>query len=142
MIRKMTERDVPGVHKLEVECFSMPWSEMSLKKEVNNEQSLFYVCEEDGEIIGYAGMYLICDEGDIANVAVSSKYRGRKIATEILKKMFEDAKTRGVDKFTLEVRKSNSVAIGLYERLGFIAEGSRKNFYTNPTEDGLIMWRR
>lgn len=142
MIRKMTERDVPGVHKLELECFSAPWSEMSLKKEVNNEQSLFYVCEEDGEIAGYAGMYLICDEGDITNVAVSEKYRGRKIATEILKKMFEDAKTRGVHKFTLEVRKSNSVAIGLYERLGFAAEGCRKNFYTDPAEDGLIMWKR
>lgn len=138
----MESRDVQAVHQLEKECFSLPWSEKSLEKEVNNKQSLFCVWEENDKITAYAGMYYVCGEGDITNVAVTEQSRHRGIARNLLLEMFEISHTAGISEFTLEVRESNRTAINLYERLGFKTEGTRKNFYDNPKEDGLIMWKR
>lgn len=142
MVRKMRMEDIEAVHELEIQCFSTPWSKESLAKEVDNDSSMFFVYEDNGEILGYAGMYLIIDEGDITNVAVSVKHRRKGIAGEILRQLFSKASEKGIKSFTLEVRKSNLGAISLYEAMGFVTEGCRKNFYDNPKEDGLIMWRR
>ena len=60
----------------------------------------------------------------------------------MLLKLMEEGYRMGVEAFTLEVRKSNEAAIHLYEKLGFVTEGIRKNFYEEPTEDALIMWKR
>ena len=77
MIRLMESKDIEGVAELEKEFFSMPWSAASLQKELDNENSIFCVCEMDGTIVGYAGLYLVPPEGDITNVAVTALYRGR-----------------------------------------------------------------
>lgn len=138
----MENRDVEVVHQLEQECFSMPWSEQSLSKEVDNPQSLFYVYEENEKILAYMGMYCIGYEGDITNVAVTTSERHKGIGRELLSKVLEEAETKGLTEFTLEVRESNKAAISLYESLGFKTEGVRKNFYDNPKENGLIMWKR
>lgn len=142
MIRLMQTKDIEQVAELEKECFSMPWSESLLQKEVDNENSLFCVCDIDSRIAGYAGMYFIPPEADIANVAVTKDFRGRGIAGDILTFMFDKAGESGITEFTLEVRISNASAIKLYERLGFQNEGIRKNFYDNPKEDACIMWKR
>ncbi len=71
MIRKMEHRDIKFVAQLEQQCFSRPWSEQSLQQEVDNQNSLFLVYAEKQEIIGYIGMYLIIDEADITNIAIS-----------------------------------------------------------------------
>lgn len=141
MVRKMNSRDIASVHQLEKECFSRPWSENSLLNEVDKENSVFLVYEIDREVVGYGGMYLVIDEGDITNIAVSANHRRKGVAEEILTEMFDIAVKRGIVSFTLEVRKSNKAAISLYEKLGFKEEGCRKNFYDNPTEDGIIMWK-
>lgn len=142
MIRQMEIKDVEQVAELEQECFAEPWSKASLEKEVDNDGSLFCVCEIENRIVGYAGMYLIPPEGDITNVAVTEEYRGRGIAGDILAYMFDRAGTLGIMEFTLEVRVSNIPAIKLYEKLGFYSEGIRKNFYDVPKEDANIMWKR
>ncbi len=142
MIRKINYDDIEAVAQLEIECFSHPWSKESLKKEVENVNSLFLVYEIEQKIIGYIGMYLIVDEADITNIAITKSYRGkgcgRKLLMEAIKQVF-------IDKYqaiTLEVRESNQTAIHLYEETGFEIEGVRKNFYDNPTENALIMWKR
>lgn len=142
MVRQMKLKDIPNVAELERECFSMPWSERSLLKEVDNQDSLFLVKEQKGKVVGYVGMYYVYPEGDITNVAVAKDYRGKGIATELLEQAFLIAGTREITEFTLEVRVSNTAAIRLYERLGFKEEGIRKNFYDNPEEDAVIMWKR
>lgn len=142
MIRKMEHRDIKSVAQLEKESFSRPWSEQSLEKEVDNPNSFFLVYEEKKEIIGYMGMYLIIDEADITNIAISEIYRGkgygRKLLMEAVNQIFE----KGYQAVTLEVRKSNETAVHLYEKAGFQIEGERKNFYESPTEDAFIMWKR
>ncbi|MDE7432825.1 MAG: ribosomal protein S18-alanine N-acetyltransferase [Lachnospiraceae bacterium] len=142
MIRLMEIRDIEQVAKLERECFSTPWSEESLKKEIENMNSIFCVCEIENRIVGYAGMYLTPPEGSITNIAVTEKYRGRGIAGGILEFMFSKANLEGITEFTLEVRMSNHSAINLYKRYGFLCEGIRKNFYAAPQEDAYIMWKR
>lgn len=142
MIRIMQDKDVKEVALLEKECFSMPWTEASIKKEIENKDSLFCVCEIDERIVGYAGMYYAYPEGDITNVAVTNEYRGRGIARKILTFMFEEAVKDGVIEYTLEVRVGNKKAIHLYETLGFLNAGVRKNFYDNPKEDAIIMWKK
>lgn len=138
----MENKDVKVIYKLEEECFSVPWSEKSIAKEVDNLQSLFCVYEEADEVVAYAGMYLIGNEGDITNVAVRGDFRRCGIGRRLLSEMFEIARKEGISEFTLEVRESNNAAIKLYEKLGFRTEGVRKNFYDKPKENALIMWKR
>lgn len=140
--RKMQESDVSKIADIEEENFSIPWSEASLLKEVNNENSLFVAAEFEGNIAGYAGMYLIGTEGDITNVVVSHIYRRNGIASAIIEYIVEYAKSVGITDLTLEVRAGNTAAIKLYEKYGFESEGIRPGFYDFPKEDALIMWLR
>ena len=87
-------------------------------------------------------MHFIIDEGYITNIAVSENYRRNGIATTLLKKVYKFAKEQELSFLSLEVRKSNDVAIRFYEREGFDIEGERIDFYSNPVEDGYIMTKR
>jgi ribosomal-protein-alanine N-acetyltransferase len=139
--RKMKAEDVPRVASIEKEVFSMPWSEQSFQDSLNNRDTLYLVAEEEGEIYGYIGMYISFEIGTISNVVVSPHHRRKGIAKELLTKLMDLSKERGVESVTLEVRESNAPAIGLYETAGFVNEGVRKNFYQKPTEHAIIMWK-
>ena len=134
--------DILKLAEIEKESFRIPWSEKSLLKEMANENSIFTVAEYNGEIAGYAGLYLIGEEGDITNVVVSSFYRRKGIASAIMQHMINRAKMKGIKDITLEVRKGNDAAIHLYEKYGFVSAGIRPGFYDFPKEDALIMWLR
>lgn len=142
MIRRMEPSDIHSVGGLEKKYFSVPWSEDGLLESLNLENYLFFVVEEDGEVIGYAGLSQILDEGDITNVVIDERYRGRGLGRELLENLLAAGSGQGVNAFTLEVRVSNEAAVRLYESLGFEAEGIRKGFYEKPLEDALIMWKR
>ncbi len=142
MIRKMNHKDIEFVAQLEKECFSRPWSEQSLKKETDNPNSLFLVYEENQKIIGYIGLYLIVEEADITNIAISESYRGKGYGRKLLAEAMNQVFLKDYHAVTLEVRRSNLAAIHLYQSMGFQVEGIRKNFYDFPTEDAYIMWKR
>lgn len=142
--RRMLPEDAEGVEKVEKSCFSMPWSRQSFWEEAAKEDAcyLLAVDEEGGseQIIGYAGMWLVFGEGQITNVALLPKYRGRGIAGLLLKKMIETAKINDISSITLEVRPSNEKAIRLYEKFGFKSVGRRPHYYLDNNEDAEIMW--
>lgn len=142
MIRRMEASDIPSVADLEKMYFSVPWSEAGLLESLNMENYLFLVVEEAGEIAGYAGLSVILDEGDITNIVINERYRGRGLGRELLERLLEAGAGRGANAFTLEVRVSNEAAIQLYKSMGFEEEGIRKGFYEKPKEDALIMWKR
>lgn len=142
MIRRMRESDLEGAVRLEEQCFSAPWTRAQLEESLQNGQYLFLVAEEDGQVVGYAGLLRVMDEGDITNVAVDEEYRGKGLGARLMTALLEEGKNCGIKEFTLEVRVSNQRAIRLYERLGFVQEGVRKRFYERPVEDALIMWKR
>ena len=107
----------------------------------SNPRAFYIVAELDGEVVGYAGLWIIGDEGHITNVAVKPGFRNRKIGEGIFGVMIDFTSGEGIAHHTLEVRKSNVPAINLYEKFGFRTEGVRKKYYQNNGEDALIMWR-
>ncbi len=140
--RKMRAEDVPFISRLEEETFSMPWSADSFLQMIEKEDTAYFVAEEDGRLLGGCGLLLIAGEGNITNVAVSPVARRRGVATGLLTNLISEGDRAGLTAYTLEVRVSNAAAIGLYEKLGFVSEGIRPNFYEKPTEDAMIMWKR
>ena len=139
LIRKMNEADVPAVAELEKACFSMPWSENSIRSELENELSLWLVAELDGKVCGYVGSQTVLDESDVMNVAVADCARGHGIGSALMRELMAQLRAEGSEKLTLEVRDSNLPARGLYAKLGFAEVGVRKNYYRDPKEDALIL---
>ena len=136
-IVKMSSEHIPCISLLEKECFSSPWSENALFEELKNENSYFLVAFSD-TVLGYIGVQEICGEAYITNVAVFGKYRKHGIGKKLLQAAADGAKERECDFITLEVRESNKAAISLYESENFKLAGIRKNFYSSPTENGVI----
>ena len=127
-----------AVHELEVLCFSNPWSEQALGHLLENG-NFGIVAEENGKICAYVGLVSALDEGEITNVATHPDFRRRGYARAVLLALIDEAKRRGLCRVSLEVRESNTGARALYESLGFALCGRRKNFYSRPREDGLIL---
>lgn len=143
-IREMTLEDVDRVCELEEMAFSMPWHKESFVEMIENKDALYLVADDEyAGVIGCCGVRSIVGEGDITNVVVYPDFRKKGVAYEMLSQLLlRGEKDFGIKEFTLEVRYSNMGAIHLYEKLGFLSEGVRKNFYEEPLEDALIMWKR
>ncbi len=141
-ILPMTKEDIPYIAELERECFSTPWSEKSLTEELKNENAVFFTAKKTGETVGYMGMHCVLDECYIANVAVSKKHRRKGVGRLLLKYAEEKAREKECSFISLEVRISNESAIYLYESEGYKKVGERKNFYSEPTENALIMTKQ
>lgn len=135
----MTSGQLEDVYIIETECFSHPWSKQSLEEELNNETSLFLVAKEENEVIGYIGMSIVIDEGYIFNVAVRESYRNKGVATALINELVTYSKKNNFSFITLEVRESNLPAISLYSKFGFIKAGERKDYYSNPKENAILM---
>lgn len=141
-IRKMTKADAPFMAQIEADTFSDPWSLESFLKEAETEGHTYIVAEaEDGTLAGYCGCWNVAGEGQIFNVAVRRELRGGGIGRKLMTELLRLGEADGITAFTLEVRAGNTPAIQLYHSLGFTDAGIRKNFYDNPTEDAIIMWR-
>ena len=130
------------LERLERICFSRPWSRRMLGEELENQCAAFLVAEdEQGTVLGYAGLLVMMDEGYITNVAVFPEYRRLGVAAKIIDVYMNFAKANDLAFLTLEVRPGNAAAIALYQRFGFEEVGRRKNYYDLPKEDALILTR-
>ncbi len=139
-IEKMREEHIKDIAALEKECFSQPWSEGSLREELHKDNSNFLVAlTEDALVVGYIGFNFVLDEGYITNIAVAPKFRRCGIAQNLLNKIIAFAQSQRLSFISLEVRASNAAAISLYEKFGFKEAGLRRNFYTLPQENAVIM---
>lgn len=138
----MREEDLGAVTAIEKDSFSAPWSLQGFRSSLGNSATMYLSALVDGEIVGYCGLLLILDEGDITNVAVREDFRNRGVGKKMLTELLRRAGERGARAFTLEARKSNEAALALYRGLGFESVGLRKNFYEDPREDAVIMWKR
>jgi len=141
-IRRMAERDLAGLAGVEARCFSIPWSRGMLEEELANPGALYLVAERDGELIGYAGAWIIFEEGHITNLAVDPSARRTGVGKTLLAALIEGLRGAGVHSATLEVRRGNAPAITLYRSFGFSVEGVRRGYYSDNNEDALIMWAR
>ena len=135
----MTADHVSQVAALEAVCFHDPWSEKSVASELTNPLSLWLVALEGDRVAGYVGSQSVLGESDMMNVAVHPDYRRQGIAEQLCLALVEALKEKGNRCLTLEVRASNEPAKALYEKLGFLQIGLRKNYYRNPRENALIL---
>ena len=136
---KMTMEDTAHIALLDKECFAIPWSEDSFRAEMENVFATYIVAKDEDKCIGYCGFWQAYDEGDITNVAVDTDYRRQHIGSRLIEEMIRRAKNMKLELLTLEVRRSNIAAQGLYEKYGFEVIGERKAYYSDNREDALIM---
>ena len=138
-IVSMNSSHITTLAELEKQCFSSPWSSASLAEELENPVAHFLVALFGNEAVGYIGVQEIVGECYITSIAVAPEHRRNGIARALLSAAETGAKERNCDFITLEVRPSNVAAITLYEKNGYEAAGERKDFYTKPLENALIM---
>lgn len=138
-ILDMRETDVPSVAALEKNCFSTPWSENSIRSELQNEWAIWLVALDGDTLAGYLGVQYGPDGGDIMTVATAPAFRGKGVGKQLIVAMAERLKAKKLQWLTLEVRPSNASAIGLYTALGFRQVGRRPRYYQHPTEDAVLM---
>lgn len=142
-VRNMNILDIDDVMNVETQCFTIGWSKESFEYEMKeNNKALYVIAEYQGTLLGYAGLWKILDEGHITNIAVLKDFRKNGIATLMLNTLLDLAQKDSVNSFTLEVKKTNNVAISLYQNLGFEACGVRKGYYKDTNDDAIIMWKR
>jgi ribosomal-protein-alanine acetyltransferase len=139
-VRRATIEDAKEIFAIEMECFSVPWSLDSIETELLNEdKKLYYVIEDTNGVVGYAGAWLVYDEGQITNIAIRPSARRQGFGAKLTSALIEECFKRGMHEIFLEVRISNLSALSLYRKLGFTVKGMRKNYYSEPKEDAYIM---
>ena len=124
---------------IEKECFSEPWSAESILESYNFNTAFFAAIGDGGVLEGYIGVQNIAGEAFITDLAVKKEYRRRGVGNALLQRAMEYCRASKLGKISLEVRKSNNAAVKLYSAVGFKTVGERKNFYSFPREDALIM---
>jgi ribosomal-protein-alanine N-acetyltransferase len=142
-IRRLELRDLNAIERIERDSYRTPWSRSMFAGELAKPSSLSLgaFAPETGALLGFLIISRYVDAWHVMNLAVAPDQRRRRIAANLLDRLFE--LTAGEDRrgYTLEVRVSNDVAIRLYEQAGFRARGIRRGYYTDNREDALIMWR-
>lgn len=139
-VRRAMIEDAKEIFAIEMECFSVPWSLDSIETELLNEdKKLYYVVEDANGVVGYAGAWLVYDEGQITNIAMRPSARRQGFGAKLTSALIEECFKRGMHEIFLEVRISNLSALSLYRQLGFTVKGMRKNYYSEPKEDAYIM---
>lgn len=135
IIENMNSQHLDGVVNIENICFANPWSRADLEQQLNLDTSHFAVATVDEKVVGYMGLQVFSGEGYVTNVAVLPEYRRQGIAKMLIEKQLQN----DMSFITLEVRESDLPAIKLYESCGFENVGIRPKFYSNPTENAIIM---
>jgi ribosomal-protein-alanine N-acetyltransferase len=152
--RATTERDLDAVLEIENVAFTNPWTREMYRRELDHSRASFIyllrvtgpsaseVAGGGGVVAGFCSFWLIFDELHINNLAVRPEFRRQGMASALLEHAIKTAAAQGGRRATLEVRRSNGPALRIYGRLGFEVAGVRRNYYENPAEDALILWRR
>jgi ribosomal-protein-alanine N-acetyltransferase len=139
-IASLSYADLPTVIAIERRSFPAPWSLAMFVLELSKPSSICLAAVHEGELIGY----LICSRyhtvWHVMNVAIDGKYRRRGVASALIEHLFSVTDRSG-ERYTLEVRVSNTEAIAMYESFGFRSAGIRRRYYHDNNEDALIMWR-
>ena len=133
----MTPENTAEAAALAAACLKEAWSEETCRAQLDNPNDHTLVAYADGRAAGFLSCWCIAGEAEINNICVLPEYRRQGIARAMFAAIFDELKD--AERWVLEVRASNTAAAALYESLGFIKAGVRKNFYDDPIEDAVIM---
>lgn len=144
-VRRMTPEDLTQVMAIEQVAFSNPWTLEMVKKELTQDWSTILLAEEPGpdrwQVVGFSIFWLVADEIHVLNVATAEPHRRRGIGRAVIEATLDYGRAHRCRLASLEVRRGNEAAIGLYKALGFKAVGMRPNYYTDDREDAVVMVR-
>ncbi len=143
-LRRLTLVDLAAIERIERRAYPTPWSRSMFAGELAKPSSIClgaFDVDADEVLVGYLIISRYADAWHVMNVAVHVDYRGHGVATTLLNRLFDLTASDDRRGYTLEVRVSNEGAIKLYEKLGFVARGVRRGYYTDNREDALIMWK-
>lgn len=134
---------IDAVVALESESFTNPWSRETLVWELRNSDvtRAYLLRDDEDRVVAFCVCWVIFDELHINTLAVAPAVRRQGLASTLLRHVIAESAASGATKATLEVRASNTPAIGLYQRLGFHVAATRPGYYAKPSEDALILWR-
>lgn len=139
IIRNMTLNDLDAVAEVASGCFLQPWQRSDFEFSVNADYDIGLVAEREESVIGFCILRCSIPQADVIDVAVIPEARGAGVGTVMINRLIGEGIKCGVSEFILEVRLSNNPAIKLYENAGFKTIGIRKDYYSTPVEDALIM---
>ncbi len=143
-IGPLAEDDLGEIMNIERMSFSAPWSPVMFKQDLSFPIARCLAARVKGaegkELAGYIICWFVVDEVHVTNIAVRKDLRNRGIAARLVEEALYLARNDRMRYCTLEVRKSNEAAKGLYRRLGFETRGIRPKYYSDNKEDALIMW--
>lgn len=138
----MKEDDIEEILEIESQSFTTPWTRNAFLIELReNLLAQYIVAQVDNKVIAYAGIWKILNEGHITNIAVLREYRGMGVGNFLMDGLICHCMKNSIDRMTLEVRESNTIARNLYRKYGFIDSGIRPEYYGDNKEDAIIMWR-
>ena len=140
VFRLCEEKDIPFVMELDREAFFDPWSRDAWQRELQNKIAIWIVEEQEQDIVGYAGIWVVAGEAQVMRVAVRKALRNQGLGLALTRALIQKAWEAGAEAVTLEVRESNAAAQKVYERCGFVSEGVRPNYYEDTHEGAVIMW--
>ncbi len=139
-VRPLGRDDIEAVVAIETEAFTTPWQASTFEGLLGRDGiELLVMTDVDEGVIGYAVLWVILDQGELANLALTTNRRGAGLGAHLLRHVLDRARTRGVEKLFLEVRASNERAIDLYRSFGFEDVGLRRGYYDRPKEDAVVM---
>ena len=142
VIEPMRRRDLTAIQVIERQVYPQPWSVNVFANEIEmarQGQRHYIVAHRAGELVGYAGMMIVADEGHVTNIAADPRRQREGVGRRLLAELAWEARRRRCVGLTLEVRISNVAAQGLYHQFGFEPAGIRQRYYEN-TEDAIVMW--
>jgi ribosomal-protein-alanine N-acetyltransferase len=143
VIRRATSADVESISAIEARSFSNPWHPQTFHSLISQGRAHLLVAEDrDAGIVGYAVLWWVLDQGELANLAVVEGFRGKGVGSSLLDRVLADAKANDVESLFLEVRMSNERAFHLYRSRGFDQVAVRKDYYRSPREDARILLKR
>jgi len=135
--------DIDAILAIEEASFTNPWTRAMYLAELDNPEISHCMLARgaDSAVVGFCSFWRVLDELHINNLAVAPAQRRRGVASALLAHVLREGAALGAIRATLEVRRSNVEARGLYDRFGFTVAGVRRAYYTNPVEDALVLWR-
>ena len=140
LIRKMKVEDLCVVEEMEKILFTSPWKYEDFLYEINeNAFSHNYVVEDNNEIIGYVGLWIMYDQSQITTIGVHPNHQRKGVGQMMMNRMVEESISHRCLTMSLEVRVSNEKAISLYKKNGFEIVALRKNYYEDNHEDAYLM---
>ncbi|MGD8277741.1 MAG: ribosomal protein S18-alanine N-acetyltransferase [Gemmatimonadota bacterium] len=141
-VRAMIAADLEAVTRIERDSYSAPWTEQTFRSLVDRPDTDALTALSDGVVVGFAVTWSVGDQAELGNVAIAKDWRNLGIGERLVREVVVRLGRRGVHEVFLEVRVSNRTARRLYERLGFVEIGRRRNYYARPAEDAIVMRKR